>query len=151
SALPKLEAGAKDFKSSWSARQASIAGLSLLGNAANKGAIEANLAHEGEGKAVENCMKEAGNPAELEMMKKARCEKEKDARPKFLNAHLARLMAGEKCGEDAKCWVGLLSDKEPKVRERAAYELGKLGDPTTIDALVKAAKDDDLHARRAAY
>lgn len=151
SSLAKIEAAAKNLKSPWSARQAAISGLSLLGNAKNKAAIEANIAHEAAGKAAENCMKEAGNPNELEMMKKARCDKENETRPKFLEAQLARLMAGEECAKDAKCWTTKLADKEPKVRERAAYELGKIGDPSSVDALVKAAKDDDLHARRAAY
>lgn len=151
SALPKLEGAAKDLKSPWSARQAAITGLALLGNAKNKGAIEANLANEKDGKAAENCMKEPGSPTEMEMMKKARCEKENEARPKFLKAELARLQAGEECAKNAACWVGKLSDEETKVRERAAYELGKLGDPSAIDALVKAAKDEDLHTRRAAY
>lgn len=150
-ALPKLEAVAKDLKSSWTARQAAITGLAMLGNSANKGAIDANLANESDGKAKENCMKEPANPAEMPIMKQARCEKENEARPTFLKAELARLTAGDACGEDAKCWAGKLTDKEPKVRERAAYELGKIGDPSALDALETAAQDDDLHTRRAAY
>lgn len=150
-ALPKLEAVAKDLKSSWSARQAAITGLAMLGNLANKGAIEANIANEADGKAMENCMKEPGNPAEMPIMRKARCEKENEARPTFLKAELARLTAGDACAQDAKCWAEKLTDKEPKVRERAAYELGKIGDPSALDALETAAQDEDLHTRRAAY
>lgn len=151
SALPRLEAVAKDLKSSWSARQAAITGLAMLGDLKNKGAIEANLANESDGKAMENCMKEPSNPAELPVMRQARCEKENEARPTFLKAELARLTAGDACGKDAKCWAEKLTDKEAKVRERAAYELGKLGDASTLDSLETAAQDDDLHTRRAAY
>src|SRR6185369_8721337 len=66
-------------------------------------------------------------------------EKERDARPKFLNEELGRLLAGQECKDNGACWAGKLSDKNPRVRERAAY------------VLVAAAKDDELGPRRAAF
>lgn len=149
-AVAKLEAAAKNMKDSWSARQAAMRGLALLGDAKSKGVFEANQKNEEGDKAFKNCMAEDSG-MEHEAMKQARCEKEKELRPKFLTEELARLMAGDACQADAACWAGKLKDPVGKVRERAAFELGKLGDASAVDALVAACKDESLDVRRASY
>ncbi|MCC6810207.1 MAG: HEAT repeat domain-containing protein [Deltaproteobacteria bacterium] len=62
---------------------------------------------------------------------------------------LVRLTVAKECGENADCWIGKLKDKEPKVRDRAAYALGRLGDKKAAEPLAAALKDDNLDARYA--
>lgn len=62
---------------------------------------------------------------------------------------LVRLQAAKECGENFDCWLGKLRDKDPKVRERAALALGRLGDKKAGEALAAAVKDDNLEARYA--
>lgn len=69
---------------------------------------------------------------------------------KYLEARLARVQAAEECKEDAGCWTKKLADPDPLVRERAAWELGRLKDPSTMDALAKALSDKKPEARSAA-
>jgi HEAT repeat protein len=53
----------------------------------------------------------------------------------------ARLEAAQQCKTDTKCWRGKLADANPRVRERAAYQLGWAGDQGGKDALLKSAED----------
>lgn len=147
--LPRLSAATSNGH--WSARKSAITGLALLGSGAQKGTIEAIIAKESPDAIFKSCMAEPGAPMEGEAMKTARCEKQKADRPKFLQEELGRLLAGEECKDQATCWVGKLSDENPRVRERAALELGKLGEASAVPALAKAASDDHLLARRAAF
>ena len=57
------------------------------------------------------------------------------------------LVAAQKCKRDAACWAGKLTDKNGRVREKAAWELGMIRDPKTLGALLAAVKDDDLEAK----
>jgi HEAT repeat protein len=148
-ALPKLEAAAK--KGSWTARQAALTGLALLGNGKNRAVFDAATKAEQPADAVKHCLAEEGSPAETDEMKAARCEKERTNRPKFLAEELARLLVADECKADLACWSGKLKDPNVRVRERAAYELGKLKDPAAIPALVTACRDTELPSRRAAY
>jgi HEAT repeat protein len=63
---------------------------------------------------------------------------------------LVRVTAAKECGETVDCWVTKLKDKDAKVRDRAAYALGRLGDKKAAPALAAAVKDDALEARAAA-
>ena len=62
-----------------------------------------------------------------------------------LTAQLAeekvRLDAAAQCKTDGACWTGKLADQNPRVRERAAYQLGWNGDKSASGALLKAAED----------
>lgn len=149
SALPKLEAAAK--KGTWSARSSAITGLALLGDGRHKGVIEAAIQEQTPDNAVKNCLTEEASDGEPAALREARCERQRTERPKFLQEELGRLLAAEACGADLQCWQGKLKDTNPKVRERAAYELGKSGTAEAVEILAASTKDEDLGARRAVY
>lgn len=60
-----------------------------------------------------------------------------------------RLLAAKECAADASCWTKKLADPTVAVRERAAYELGWLGAEDALDALYKAAEDEEASVRMA--
>ncbi len=63
---------------------------------------------------------------------------------------MVRFSAAKECGDSADCWIGKLKSPEAKVRDRAGYALGRIGDKKAAPALAQAAKDDNLEARAAA-
>lgn len=69
---------------------------------------------------------------------------------KVLKENKPRLAAYGECRDNVDCWIGKLKDGEKLVRERAAIELGRLGDPRAIGPLMEALKDNDLEPRYAA-
>ncbi len=148
--VAKLEAAARNQKDSWSAREAAIVGVAMLGDAKAKPTLEAIIKEETPASVLKECLAE-DSANETAEMKQARCAKEQQRRPKLLADELATLMAGESCKSDVDCWLGKLKDKTPPVRERAAYTLGELGAAKAVDALVATCKDDKLPVRRAAY
>lgn len=75
--------------------------------------------------------------------------KGKDELAVELAKEMPRLAAAKECGDNSDCWLGKLKDKEPKVRDRAAYALGRIGDKKTVDPLVTALQDEDLETRYA--
>ncbi len=82
---------------------------------------------------------------------KAVYESEPDEKVKaYLAKRMGRLEASAECKQDAGCWSKKLSDEDPLIRERAAWELKRLKDPSTIDALAKALSDKDRKTRYAA-
>jgi HEAT repeat protein len=86
----------------------------------------------------------------LEAFKKA-VEGEKDEAMKtYFTARLKRVEAAAECQADAACWAKKLTDADPLVREKAAWELGRLKDASTVDALGKALADPKSEARAAA-
>lgn len=68
---------------------------------------------------------------------------------KVFSEELVRLEAAKECGEGVDCWLKKLKDKNAKVRDRAAYSLGRIGDKKATDALVTAVKDPDPQVRYA--
>lgn len=68
----------------------------------------------------------------------------------YFKARLVRVQAAVECKTDAACWAKKLEDKDPLVREKAAWELSWLRDPSTMDALAKNLGDKDNYARSAA-
>ncbi len=64
-----------------------------------------------------------------------------------LEAELVRLEAAKECGENADCWIGKLKDANPKVRDRAAYALGRLGDKKAGAPLTALLDDQNPEAR----
>lgn len=145
----RLEAAAKNGKDTWGARSEAAIGLAMLGDGKSKGTLEALAKSETPDGSVKHCLaEESTEPDEL---KAARCAKEREARPKLLAELLAAISAGEECKDDVACWTGKLKDSSPRVRERAAYQLGRTGDGKVVEALVGAAKDQELAPRRAAF
>jgi HEAT repeat protein len=85
--------------------------------------------------------------AEFEKMEAA----EADAKlKKKIGEYKPRLVAAKACdGKGKDCWVNMLKDKDPKKREKAAYELLWLQDQSTKDALGAALRDEDNETRYA--
>ncbi len=149
SVLPKMEAAVKNVKDTWTDRQETITGLALLSDAKDKALLEGVQKVETVDFAMKECMSQ--DSGESDDMKQLRCKKVANERVKFMADEIARLMAGEECKQDVSCWSAKLKDPNPKIRERAAYTLGKLENPAAIDALLGACKDDTTYVRRAAY
>jgi HEAT repeat protein len=66
---------------------------------------------------------------------------------KSVKESLKRIQAYAQCKKDANCWIGKLSDKEPAVREKAAFELGRIGDQKAVDPLLKIINDQSENVR----
>lgn len=76
---------------------------------------------------------------------------EKDPEIKaYFSARLPRVEAAAECGGDGRCWAGKLASEDWLMREKAAWELGRIKDTTTLDALARALADPNGRARRAA-
>jgi len=132
-------------------RLALAQGAALLGDASLQKDIEAMAAAERKG-ATADCVKSAmaitGAPVADE---KTACGKVGDA----FAALEAPLAAAQACSAgdaaaQAGCWSGKLADASGLVRARAAYELGRLGQASSVSALLKGCADQDLVARLAA-
>jgi HEAT repeat protein len=134
--VPELEKACQ--AGSWDAREGSIHALSNLGTGKELPFMEKLAAAEPAAWAKE--CKDQGNDD-------AACKASDEKHKATLKGHLARLAAAKECGEKADCWLGKLKDPQGPVRERAAFELGREGDPKAIPALLAALKDDDLFAR----
>lgn len=60
------------------------------------------------------------------------------------------LEAARVCASDVPCWLPKISDPDPVVRARAAYELGRAGAAEAVGPLTQALKDEQLLVREAA-
>ena len=69
---------------------------------------------------------------------------------KYFAERLKRVKAAAECKEDAGCWSGKLTHKDPLIRERAAWTLLRLNDKSAAGALAKALGDKDDKVRSAA-
>jgi HEAT repeat protein len=67
-----------------------------------------------------------------------------------MQKEMARFAAAKECGDNADCWIGKLKSPDAKVRDRAGYALGRMGDKKAAAPLLDAAKDDNNDARYAA-
>jgi HEAT repeat protein len=68
----------------------------------------------------------------------------------YFSKRMPRVDAASECKLDGKCWVGKLKDADWMVREKAAWELGRIKDPSTAPALAEALGDKKPEARSAA-
>lgn len=73
-----------------------------------------------------------------------------DLMAKMVKTERVRLESAIECKRDLACWRGKIADSNERVRERAAYELGWLGDKKALPELLKAAEDSDAMVRMAA-
>ena len=99
---------------------------------------------KGQGAACQKQLAEANLPADDP---KTACE--------ALGAQFGQLAAAfeaaKACNDNAACWTGrLATDKDPWVRARAAYELGRAGAAEAVPPLLKAVSDGELASRAAA-
>ncbi|MBI3178734.1 MAG: HEAT repeat domain-containing protein, partial [Deltaproteobacteria bacterium] len=76
-------------------------------------------------------------------------EKVEDVK-KYMTERMARVEAAAECKVDPVCWSNKLKDKSELVREKAAWELGRLKDNSTLPALTEALADKDTFVRSAA-
>jgi HEAT repeat protein len=75
-------------------------------------------------------------------------EKDKDIEvQKMLPGAIKRLEAYAQCKQDVNCWIGKLSSNEAEVREKAAYELGRIGNEAAVGALIKIVNDSSENVR----
>lgn len=148
-ALPKMEAAIKNVKDSWTDRQETITGMALLGDAKQKATLDGVQKVETTEKIMKECT--GIETSDTPEAKQVKCKKLADDRVQFISDEIARLLAGDACKQDLACWSGKLKDPAPKVRERAAYELGKLGTAASVEPLLSATKDDKMFVRHAVY
>jgi HEAT repeat protein len=66
---------------------------------------------------------------------------------KVVKQSIKRINAYAQCKQDANCWIGKLADKDPAIREKAAYELGRIGDQKAVDPLLKIINDPEENVR----
>ncbi|HEY3450107.1 MAG TPA: HEAT repeat domain-containing protein [Myxococcales bacterium] len=147
SILPKMvECGRQG---SWSAREFCGLGLALLGTAAEIKAFDGYIKDE------PKLFKKECNDG---IYGEVDCAKEEQAnienRSKVLNGYKKALETIAACQDD-KCLEKALTDKDPIVRERAAYELGRrmaVGSLPALFATIKSKVEDkvDLNPRFAA-
>ncbi len=60
---------------------------------------------------------------------------------------IKRIEAYAQCKQDVNCWIGKLTDSQATVREKAAFELGRLGDAKAVDPLIKVLADNSESVR----
>ncbi|HVE81790.1 MAG TPA: HEAT repeat domain-containing protein [Myxococcales bacterium] len=127
----------------WPARQPVIIAIGLLGDERDKATLD-KLKAEEPARTAKECGEEPGLPG---------CGNAKSAGDKHAS-EIAQwgqaLDAARECASDAACWTKKLEDKTPQVRERAALELGRAGNPASTAALLKHLSDDSLDVRQAA-
>lgn len=146
SVLPKMMAAARN--GSWDARSMTMAGITQLGGEKEIAGMEALLKFEKD-KGMPVCMEDE-QEGEDKAARQKRCEGLVGERQKGIRDHMARLVAAKECKESFDCWLGKLKDPtEWRVRERAAYELGRLGDAKALPALLAQVNEEQLDTRYA--
>ncbi|MEM7678228.1 MAG: HEAT repeat domain-containing protein, partial [Myxococcota bacterium] len=68
----------------------------------------------------------------------------------YFEKRIVRVKLAAECKEDAACWAKKLEDKDPLVRERAAWTIARLQDKSVAPSLVKTLSDKDDKVRSAA-
>lgn len=106
-------------------------------------------AHGAQKAAADHASNLAG-PEHLAAFEKAVSAETQEAVKPYFEARLKRVQAAAECKSDGACWVKKLSDADPLIREKAAWELGRLKDKSTEEALAKALADAKPEPRSAA-
>jgi HEAT repeat protein len=140
-AVPALVKAAQ--KGAWDSREAVIVGISMLGGEAELAALEKLAKDEAAIHAayckLDDLYQACKDPA-------ASVKKHTEAIAK----QGRRLEAAKACKKDFACWVKKLDDEDAGVRERAAFELGRSGQPAYTAELVRRLSDNNLDTRYAA-
>lgn len=68
----------------------------------------------------------------------------------LLSERLPMIEAAAECGNKSECWAAKLKSDDPRVREKAGYELLYTNDPAATAALLESLGDQDNEARYAA-
>ncbi len=138
-ALPALEKAAS--QGDWYAREAAMRGVAMLGSeqeqqlfpkwAQNEPALTAKECQEYGGDGCDN-------PEALGLK-----------RGEVILRYAKVLEAAKACTAAPNCWGSKLADKEPRVMERAALELGRSGSPQHAAALAGRLSEKNLDTRMA--
>ncbi len=75
------------------------------------------------------------------------CKQRIDNMKERSQRYRAMLVAAEECSNSLDCWLEKLEDENPRVREKAAWELGWSGEQKALDPLLDALQEPDLDAR----
>ncbi|MFL5347161.1 MAG: HEAT repeat domain-containing protein [Hyalangium sp.] len=138
-ALPALEKAAG--QGDWYAREAAMRGVAMLGNAQEQ-QLFSKWAQNEPALTAKECQRDGGegcdNPEALGLK-----------RGEAILRYAKVLEAAKVCTADPGCWVPKLTDKEPRVVERAALELGRSGNPQHATALAERLSEKNLDARMA--
>lgn len=137
-ALPGLAQAASGGE--WEGREVAIAGFTLLGDERELDAFEKMV--QAEEASIRTWCRE--NLAHDGCEKPDRLAEKHGA---LIRVYGKRLKAAKLCKQTARCWAEKLDDPEHRVRERAALELGKLGDSAQIDALFNHLDEKDLQVQ----
>ncbi|HYI00339.1 HEAT repeat domain-containing protein [Hyalangium sp.] len=136
-AVPALQKAAE--KGDWYAREAAMRGVALLGEAQELPLL-AKWAQAEPAVTTKECQEYGGdgceNPDALGLK-----------RAEAILRYSKVLEAVKACTVDAGCWAQKLGDKEVRVVERAALELGRSGSPQHAAAMAERLAEKDLDAR----
>jgi HEAT repeat protein len=136
-ALPALEKAGS--KGDWYAREAAMRGVALLGDAREQ-PLFTKWAQAEPALTVKECDDYGGdgcqNPEALGLK-----------RAEEILRYGKVLEAAKECGTDAGCWAQKLGDKEVRVVERAALELGRGGAAQHAAAMAGRLSEKELDAR----
>jgi HEAT repeat protein len=136
-ALPALEKAAS--KGDWYAREAAMRGVALLGDAREQPLIT-KWAQSEPALTVKECDDYGGDGCQTpEALGTKRAEE--------ILRYGKALEVAKACSVDPACWAQKLEDKEPRVVERAALELGRKGDPKHVAAMAGRLGEKDLDTR----
>lgn len=140
--LPKMLDAAS--KGSWDARAESIKGVAMLGDDRELAALEKLEKDEPKTFDAECKSEEIGGHKDCaELAAGVKKHQEYIAKTK------ATLEAAKECKAEAACWVKKLKDPAVVTRERAAYEIGRSGNPALVLELTRLLREPDLDVRLA--
>lgn len=138
-ALPALEKASA--QGPWESREVALRGLAMLGDAREQPAFEKLAQSEPERIKGECKREEIDGCEDVAAIVKTR----QDA----IRAHAALLETAKACQGQAACWAQKLTDKDLRVVERAALEVGRAGSAENMAALAGRLGEKDTRARLA--
>lgn len=136
-ALPALEKAAG--QGDWYAREVAMRGVALLGNEQEQ-QFFTKWAQNEPALTAKECQDYGGDG----------CDKPEalgTKRGETILRYGKVLEAAKACNADPACWTKKLEDKEPRVVERAALELGRSGSPQAAAAMAGRLNEKDLDTR----
>lgn len=138
-ALPALEKAAG--QGDWYAREAAMRGVAMLGNEQEQ-QLFSKWAQSEPALTAKECQRDGGDGCD-------NAEALGLKRGEAILRYAKVLETAKACATDPGCWAPKLTDKEPRVVERAALELGRTGNPQHVTALVERLSEKNLEARMA--
>jgi len=99
--------------------------------------------------AVLQALTKIGDEKDLDKLNKILAKEKDEKLKKMYKREFVRLEAYDKCKQDMGCWIKILNDVNEnwRVRERAAFELGRSGNQQVIDPLLKNISTQETDVR----